>query len=90
MNDAGIDASLGQASGVICVLPGHGSPVALNVASMRSRSRALKALKRMLAALHMAHRTLLHVLRVVAGIIDILMAEPAFHEKPPDLVGRPT
>lgn len=55
---------------MIAVFVRHGSAVALH---------ALLALQGVLAAFHMVDRALLHLLPVVAGIADILMAELTFH-----------
>jgi hypothetical protein len=56
-----------------------GSSAALNVAAVRAGSHALVILERMLAAVHMACGPLLHLLGVMARIVDILVAELAFH-----------
>ncbi|WP_243374858.1 hypothetical protein [Microvirga solisilvae] len=55
-------------------------PVTLNIATMRAGIHALLILERMFTTLYMAHRTLLHFLCVVAGIVHILMAELALHD----------
>jgi len=79
MHDAGVHAPLGQSLGTVFTLAGHGSPIALNIAAVRPCSQALLALESVLTAFHMAHRALLHLLRIVTGIIDVLVAELAFH-----------
>jgi hypothetical protein len=79
MYDAGIHAPFGQSLSVVFALTGHGSPVALNVAPVSARSCALLALQSAFATLHMAHCALLNLLGIMAGILDILMAELAFH-----------
>ncbi|HZH09313.1 MAG TPA: hypothetical protein VEZ24_02985 [Microvirga sp.] len=79
MNDTGVDAPLGQALCVIFAFSGHALTVALNVAAMCADVGALAILKSMFAPLHMASRALLHLLRIMAGIVHILMAELAFH-----------
>ncbi|WP_134495878.1 hypothetical protein [Microvirga pakistanensis] len=80
MNNAGVDAPLGQAFRAIFTIPGHGSPVALNVATVSARACTLLALQGVFATLHMTRRALLHLLGVVARIVHVLMAELAFHE----------
>jgi hypothetical protein len=57
----------------------HGLSVSLNVAAVRARVRSLLALEGVLAALHVARRALLHLLRIVAGVVYLLVAELAFH-----------
>jgi hypothetical protein len=56
------------------------SPVALNIAAVGAGFHALPVLESMLATLHMACRTLLHLLSVMARVLDLLMAELAFHD----------
>jgi len=80
MHDAGVHAPLGQALSMVFVLAGHGSAVALNVPAMRAGVHALLVLKCVLAAFHMAGRALLHLLRVMTGIVHVLVAELAFHD----------
>jgi hypothetical protein len=52
---------------------------ALDIAAVRAGSRALLCLERMLAAFHMACGSLLDLLRVMAGVVDVLMAELTLH-----------
>jgi len=56
------------------------SPVALDVAAVRAGSWALLIGEGMFAAFHMTCRTLLHLLSVMAGILDVLVAELALHD----------
>src|SRR4051794_34516293 len=53
--------------------------VALDIAAMCAGPHALLRLKRVLAALYVARSPLLHLLRVVARIVDVLMTEWALH-----------
>ncbi|SCZ13186.1 hypothetical protein SAMN02927923_04425 [Microvirga guangxiensis] len=80
LNDACIQAPLGQAAGWIAILSCHGLAVAMKVAAVCPRVRSLLTLKSVLAAFNMARGTLLHLLLVVTRIADILMAELAFHD----------
>jgi len=54
-------------------------PVALDVAAVGAGPLALLGRESVLAALHMAGCALLHLLRVVARIVDILLTELALH-----------
>ena len=51
----------------------------MKITAVSARVCALQAFEGMFAALHMACRTLLQLLSVVAGITDVLMAELTFH-----------
>jgi len=55
------------------------SAAALDVAAMGSGACALLILEGMLAAVYMACGALLHFLRVMARVADVLLAELAFH-----------
>jgi len=55
------------------------STAALDVAAVGAGCQALLILEGMLAAVHMAGGPLLHFLRVVARVVDILLAELALH-----------
>jgi hypothetical protein len=56
-----------------------GLAAALNVAAVGACSHALLILERMLAAIHVACSPLLHLLGVMAGVVDFLLAELALH-----------
>jgi hypothetical protein len=56
------------------------STAALNVAAVGAGSHALLILEGMLAAVHMACRPLAHLLRVMARIVHVLLAELALHD----------
>ena len=80
MDRAGVHAPLGQPLSTVLALASHGSPIALNVAAVSARSRALLVLQSVLATLDVAHRALLHLLRVMARVVHVLVAELAFHD----------